>query len=67
MWQCFFALQGALALSSSYGEVGGRLFCVVGPHYEAKDKEPPQWQSREPYEDQKTLITGAISRYLSLA
>jgi hypothetical protein len=45
----------------------GAFFCVVGPHSEAKDKEPPQWQGREPYEDQKTLITGAISRYLSLA
>jgi hypothetical protein len=41
----------------------GAFFCAVGPH--SKAKEPPQWQDREPYEGQKTLIPGAISRYLS--
>jgi|SoiMetStandDraft_2_1073263.scaffolds.fasta_scaffold4100425_1 hypothetical protein len=33
----FFPLLGALALSPSHGEVGGRLFCVVGPHSQATE------------------------------
>ena len=45
----------------------GAFFCVVGPHSEAKDKEPPQGQGRKLYEDQKTLITGVVSPYPSLA
>ena len=67
VWQYFFALQAPSHSLRPTERWEGAFFCVVGPHSEAKDKEPPQWQGREPYEDQKTLITGAISRYLSLA
>jgi hypothetical protein len=68
----FFPLLGALALSPSHGEVGGRLFLCGGtplPGYGV-----PRWQGREPEVNVidvckilRRFNTGAISRYLSPA
>jgi|RhiMetdeSRZDD1v2_1073273.scaffolds.fasta_scaffold1466513_3 hypothetical protein len=68
----FFPLLGALALSPSHGEVGGRLFLCGGtplPGHGAR-----RWQGREPEVNVidvckilRRFNTGAISRYLSPA
>jgi hypothetical protein len=51
----FFPSLGALALSPSHGEVGGRLFLCGGTPL--RGQGAPQWQGRGSYGDQKILIT----------